>query len=303
MGDRYWMAVTLSMLAEHAMFAGRIDRAVELVGQAVRHDEILEQTQASGWTQSTRLVVALASDHTIDVQDVSAVPSRDDWLALAAEALARSVIALSLVRSNQEQASAERQRATELLTRVSAPSYTGFARIAVGASALHAGDTATALDMAREAVQELAAAGMQLFVPDALDLFAFSSHDDATARRAIALAGGLRQQMGTRPQTWLVSLTSEYDDVAPQQMSLPDIATWVARGRGPRRRPATGWDSLTPAELSVVRAVAKGATNAEAAAQLFMSARTVSTHLSHVFAKLGVKTRSELAGIAATRLV
>ncbi|MDT5094406.1 MAG: hypothetical protein QOH60_3769, partial [Mycobacterium sp.] len=69
--------------------------------------------------------------------------------------------------------------------------------------------------------------------------------------------------------------------------------------RGERKRPSSGWESLTPAERDVVKLVAEGLTNKEVAAQLFISPRTVQSHLAHVFAKLGVSTRTQLAQTAA----
>ena len=58
---------------------------------------------------------------------------------------------------------------------------------------------------------------------------------------------------------------------------------------------------LTAQELKVALKVAEGNTNREAAAQLFISAKTVEHHLSAVYAKLGIRSRSELARIVATR--
>ena len=66
------------------------------------------------------------------------------------------------------------------------------------------------------------------------------------------------------------------------------------RGRGERKRPATGWDSLTPAELDVVRLVSDGLTNTDIAARLYVSPRTVQSHLTHVYAKLGLSSRVQL---------
>jgi DNA-binding CsgD family transcriptional regulator len=65
-----------------------------------------------------------------------------------------------------------------------------------------------------------------------------------------------------------------------------------------RRRPLRGWESLTPTELEVVRLVTQGLTNVEIGRRLFISRRTVETHLSHVFAKLGVSSRGQLAAQA-----
>ncbi len=67
------------------------------------------------------------------------------------------------------------------------------------------------------------------------------------------------------------------------------------RGRGPRRRPAFGWSSLTPAERDVAGLVARGFTNPEIAARLGVSAGTVKDQVSSVLRKLGARTRAELA--------
>jgi DNA-binding CsgD family transcriptional regulator len=59
---------------------------------------------------------------------------------------------------------------------------------------------------------------------------------------------------------------------------------------------------LTSAERRVADLVAAGRTNAEVAAELFMSQRTVESHLSRIYRKLGVRSRTELSRALATRL-
>jgi predicted ATPase len=81
-------------------------------------------------------------------------------------------------------------------------------------------------------------------------------------------------------------------------LSLDDAVAYARRARGSRNRPSTGWASLTPTELDVVRLVAEGLTNPEIGSRLFISRATVKTHLSHVYAKLGVSNRTELATLA-----
>ena len=68
------------------------------------------------------------------------------------------------------------------------------------------------------------------------------------------------------------------------------------------RRPASGWQSLTKTELTVAALVAEGLTNAQIGDRLYVSRRTIETHVSHTFAKLGVKTRARLSAEAARRL-
>ena len=64
------------------------------------------------------------------------------------------------------------------------------------------------------------------------------------------------------------------------------------------RRPALGWAALTFAERRVADLVAAGLANREVAERLYLSRYTVETHLKHVYAKLGVSSRAELAALA-----
>jgi predicted ATPase/DNA-binding CsgD family transcriptional regulator len=88
---------------------------------------------------------------------------------------------------------------------------------------------------------------------------------------------------------------------AGQDMTLEEAAAYASRGRGTRRRPATGWAALTPTELRVARAVADGLSNPQIAERMFISRRTVATHLTSIFRKLGVSSRAELAATAVRR--
>lgn len=67
-----------------------------------------------------------------------------------------------------------------------------------------------------------------------------------------------------------------------------------ATGARPRKAVLSGVESLTPSELRVARMAAEGMTNREIARDLFVSAKTVETHLRHVYQKLGVAGRAEL---------
>jgi DNA-binding CsgD family transcriptional regulator len=68
-------------------------------------------------------------------------------------------------------------------------------------------------------------------------------------------------------------------------------------------RPACGWQSLTETERRIAELVAQGLSNREVAGQMFLSAHTVAFHLRHVFWKLDVTSRVQLARLAAVRAV
>jgi predicted ATPase/DNA-binding CsgD family transcriptional regulator len=82
-------------------------------------------------------------------------------------------------------------------------------------------------------------------------------------------------------------------------LSTEEAIAYAQRGRGQRKRPASGWASLTPAELDVVRLVSEGLGNNDIATRLFISPRTVQAHLTHVYTKLGLTSRVQLAQEAA----
>jgi predicted ATPase/class 3 adenylate cyclase/DNA-binding CsgD family transcriptional regulator len=80
-----------------------------------------------------------------------------------------------------------------------------------------------------------------------------------------------------------------------------ELTAYLQRGRGERKRPTTGWDSLTPTERHVVDLAAEGRSNKEIADKLFMSVATVKSHLTHSYAKLGLSSRAELIAAASSR--
>jgi DNA-binding CsgD family transcriptional regulator len=102
------------------------------------------------------------------------------------------------------------------------------------------------------------------------------------------------------------SLIASVRDTADVLGSLPlraraEELQRLGRGRGSLAQP---WYPLTAREFEVARLIAEGMTNAEIAAQLFVSPKTVSAHVEHILAKLGVARRAEVAawvpGIART---
>jgi DNA-binding CsgD family transcriptional regulator len=87
-----------------------------------------------------------------------------------------------------------------------------------------------------------------------------------------------------------------FDRLEANPWSARARAELRATGESPQRRPrAPQMQTLTPQETAVATAVASGMTNQEAADALFLSAKTVAFHLTHVYRKLGLRSRAQLA--------
>ena len=90
-------------------------------------------------------------------------------------------------------------------------------------------------------------------------------------------------------------------EAAGERLRHWDAVAWARRGRDRRPRRTTGWECLTPTEQAVTRHVGGGLTNPQIAAEMFVTRGTVKTHLAHIYSKLGLKNRSELAAEFARR--
>ena len=140
------------------------------------------------------------------------------------------------------------------------------------------------------------------------------AEDHHKAARLLGAADAIRQKAGSKRlllyqacyEAAVLALRSTMGDEAfgrawdeGTALTLGDAVNYALRGRGERSRPAVGWLSLTPAERDVARLVAEGLSNKDIAARLFVSPRTVQTHLTHIYRRVGVTSRVQLAQQAA----
>lgn len=123
-----------------------------------------------------------------------------------------------------------------------------------------------------------------------------------TAARHVRAGIGMRRYTELRRRLE-EDLGGEFDAAYAEgtRLSLDEAVEYAQRGRGRRRRPQAGWESLTPTELTIVKLVAEGLSNPQIAARMLISRKTVTTHLTHVFAKLNMSSRAELSAAAARR--
>jgi DNA-binding CsgD family transcriptional regulator len=140
--------------------------------------------------------------------------------------------------------------------------------------------------------------------------FALQSGSHAEAARFFGAADAIRGRMGVvrfkvfdEAHEECVSAVRaalgdhDFDEAWAEGAALTteEAIAYAQRGHGERKRPAKGWESLTPAERDVVRLVGEGLANKDIAARLFVSPRTVESHLTHVYTKLGLSSRVQLA--------
>jgi predicted ATPase/class 3 adenylate cyclase/DNA-binding CsgD family transcriptional regulator len=160
--------------------------------------------------------------------------------------------------------------------------------------------------------------GVHLHLPDILDCLADLSRDaeNHRAARLFGAAQACRQRTGTvrfkvHQAGYEASIAglreamgqNDFDAAWAEGAALTteEAIGYAQRGRGEHKRASSGWESLTPAELDVVRLVTEGLANKDIAARLFLSPRTVQAHLTHVYTKLGLTSRVQLAQEAARR--
>jgi predicted ATPase/DNA-binding CsgD family transcriptional regulator len=151
---------------------------------------------------------------------------------------------------------------------------------------------------------------------EVLALVSAQTGGPSEAARLLAAVQAARKQLGVvrwppEPELWAgvqkaVRLTLGEDAFAAAwedglALSVDEAAGYASRARGKRKRPARGWESLTPTELEIARHAAGGLTNPQIGEQMFITRGTVKAHLSHIYAKLNVSSRSELAAEATRR--
>jgi predicted ATPase/DNA-binding CsgD family transcriptional regulator len=182
-------------------------------------------------------------------------------------------------------------------------------------AALMAGDLRGAHNRAHRALEMQMQAGLKPDVIDTLEALVDlalmgSDHERALRLHASALAARERLSIVASPPRR--SDTRAAEDACGAErcaeiraegaaMTLAEAVAYAQRGRRLPGRPDSGWESLTPVEASVAELAADGLTNPEISARLFIARGTVKHHLSHVYAKLGVKNRLQLAVVARAR--
>ncbi len=299
-------STVLAWRGEAAAARALAEAAVEVATEIGGSPAVLANTASA--------VAALAAGDVTAARNAcdSGAPHMSGFLALAA--IQRAINALAALAGGDLVAA--HQLADEAVSNTTgwylSVALTTRAQVAVAQR-----ESEQAVRDAHDAVGCAAEVKAYVLIPDSLDCLGTLAFDAGSHREAARLFGAahaMRQRMSvarfkvwdTDYQACIAALRDalgerDYDAAWAEgaALSTEEAIAYAQRGRGQRKRPASGWASLTPAEIDVVRLVTEGLGNNDIATRLFVSPRTVQSHLTHVYTKLGLTSRVQLAQEAA----
>jgi predicted ATPase/DNA-binding NarL/FixJ family response regulator len=290
--DRRGLSWALFERSWIATLAGDLDTALRCGEESVKIADTLDE---SFFSAGARVPLAAAllergdPDGCIELILTSIGGEELPWVMRGIRCLCYEMLTLSeLARGNLDEASGWADRAESSAHGLPPGMATGRARRARAHVLLASGSAAAA---AREA---LAAAADG----DSVGARVEAARSRTLAGRALAAAGERGRAAGeleaAEAELAVLEARRYRDETARELRRLGRTAPQHPRGRRDGG-PSEGVPSLSPRELEVAKLVAGGKTNRQIAAEIFLSEKTVESHLSNIFAKLGVRSRSAVA--------
>jgi non-specific serine/threonine protein kinase len=198
------------------------------------------------------------------------------------------------------------ERSAELATRLDLPAVSARAWMLLGIVKVELGDLAGARAVLAQGVPALVDIGDRFAIPGALSALAGLAAATGRPRAALNLAGAAAAYEETNHTYRPAALQTFLAKWLAAAQKAPSAARYVEDGRRlsldeavalglaePRSAQATA--GLTRREAQVATLVARGLSNRQVAAELFLSVRTVEVHVDHVLSKLGFRSRTQLA--------
>jgi DNA-binding NarL/FixJ family response regulator len=275
-----------------AVAVGDLDLALATAEEAVELTRHLDDGFVTAWAAVRLAGVLLETgqpDRAVELllgraggDELTLIPG--GWRVYCLELLSRCWLALD--RRSEAERAAALAGVTAAGTRL--PLATAGADRAAAAAALHTGETARAIELALASVAAAEEVGAPLE----------SALSRTLAGRALAHAGQSDQavaELQRAAAAFDACAALRYRDSAERELGK--------LGHRPHRRTHAGnsdgtrIESLTERELQVARLVVDRKTNPEIASELFLSQKTVETHLRNIFRKIDVSTRVELARV------
>ncbi|WP_329006031.1 LuxR C-terminal-related transcriptional regulator [Kribbella sp. NBC_00709] len=294
LGDFHRVGTARGQLATMLVRTGRLDEARELMRPLL---ELAETAGAvvSNLGQVMGLISYWSGEYDAAVEWVARETAADGPLAetFVPAMLLPSVAAA--MRAGGRDAVEVLERAVALARRYNLPRILADALDQLGRVATVA-QPDKAADLLHQALTIRVDHGLRTYVIDSLEslaLLANHTNRPADATRLATAAATTRTELG-------LATPPDHPDLPTSDeppLSLEEAVAYARRTRGARGRPSSGWASLTPTEQQVVDLAVEGLSNPEIGERLFISRGTVKTHLAHVYAKLGVSNRTELASL------
>ena len=317
--------IILAFLAEAEYRRGNWDIAASVAAQAVALVEDSGQLWMTGWVHSIAVLVwaargewQTAEDH-LAVAQASVAGSADGLIAgyvdeaavhLAACRGDSAALMLAAERQLREAPLYHQQPGMHLWPVTYASELVSLGRLDQGSALLTRWQSDAAKRGHRSRLAGLARVRGELAV-GTRDLVAARAafneaeqlgdgvSDPVERARLFTSRGAFLRRRGERRAAISDLRTAEalLDDLGarPLLVRVRDELRACGLSSGSGREPADGLSSLTPQESAVMHLVAEGCSNREVADALFLSSKTVAYHLTHVYAKLGVSTRAQLA--------
>lgn len=320
-GDPSTAGVTVAWLGEVEALTGKHNEA------KIRFESFLQRARATGGDQGfpfvfLNLMNLLVGCGEADLAAIllgsvmAEVKEEGDRLPLI-YSWVLAAYGSALASSDEDAALQALKEADKIAATANNPWLTGVICHRSAQLAMRQDDIERAEDLFHQALAIRHAHGLRPGVAESLDSLAgvaVRSQDPTAATRVLSAVEKIRTELGfvrwpvdqALYEEYLQSARTQLNETGfaaawgeGQLLTIDEAVGYATRMRGQRRRPTSGWSSLTPTESSVVELVAQGLTNPQVAERLFISRATVKTHLIHIFTKLEVTTRSHLAAEAA----
>ncbi len=290
LGNTHALAWNLFNRSVVAVAVGDLDIALATAQESVDLSRELDEGFVAAWA-AVRLAAVLLetgrAERAVELllgsaggEELTLIPG--GWRSYCLELLTRCWLALDR-RSDAQEAAARTAARAEA---VQLPLPRAWADRAAAAVALHAGDPARAAELA------LGSAGAATHAGAPIE----AALSRTLAGRALAQSGE-RDRAVAELQRAAATLETcgalRYRDEAERE--LGKLGHRVHRRTRPGKGDGAGMETLTARELQVARLVADSKTNPQIAAELFLSQKTVETHIRNIFRKLDVASRVELA--------
>jgi DNA-binding NarL/FixJ family response regulator/tetratricopeptide (TPR) repeat protein len=289
-GNAQAICWSLYGLSQVALATGDVERAMSAAQEAV---DVGDDGKPSHHVAYAALVLAQAHLLTgkpdrglLLLERASGGPDMplvaDSWRAYFLELLTRCRLALG------EHAAAERAAALAdaSANQLGLPLPRAWADRAASAVAFGAGEVRTAADLALRSAQVADSAGAPIE----------AALSRILAGRALAAAGdreGAKHELKLAATALDSFGAQRYRDTAERQ--LRQLGHHIHRRSRPGATESTGVNALTQRELEIARRIVDRQTNRQIAEELFLSPKTVETHIRNIFAKLGAESRVEVA--------